>query len=1058
MIEPGGPQSARPSSNTSASATRNPGLRARVAPPPRRPSVWRDIILPVFRISGGVILLGSLVGGVWIARQEMRNATLQAYWAADFAADISYAVEPGPAAAPLPPDRGPWDVRLGYAGLPEFGERLQKNGYAITRQAVPSRRMTELNERGIYNAFVEKNQTGLRLLDANGEQLQNARYPRNVYDSFESVPDLVARALLYVEDRELLDPSRPTMNPVVDWERLGMAVAQQGLKTVGLPHKTFGASTLATQLEKFRHSPGGITQDSHDKLVQMISATLRVYRDGAENLPARKRLLLDYLNSLPLAAQPGYGEVASLGDGLEAWFGSDFDTVNRVLATPDAPLAERARYFKQVLALVLAVRRPSYYLGKDAGPLAELTDSHLRRMAADKVIPVSLSEAAQAVPLEVRPRASASPLVDYTKQKGVNLARTQLLGLLGVHSLYELDRLDLDVNATLDAGVQKEVTAFLRSLAKPERIAELRLDGEKLMRAADPSKVIYSLTLYERGNGMNRLRINADNLDQPLDINSGAKLDLGSTAKLRTLLSWLELIAAAHARFSDASGAAEGMLALHPRDRLSAWVLDYLAVNPGASLRQTLQAAMQRQYSANPGQSFYTGGGVLNFSNFDKDDNGRTLTVAEATRRSVNLVFIRMMREIIDHYLYRDPSSTARLLEDSSASVREEYLKRFADREGSVFVRRFYQKYRGKPLEDALTTLLDGVQLTPRAVTVALRSVWPAMTPEEFRPWLALYVPDEPLDGASVKALFNRYPPQKFSLNDRGFLARVHPLELWTIEYLQSHPQATMDQTLAAGAEARQEVYSWLMKTSRRQAQDRRILDLLEIEAFQELHAQWQRLGYPFASLTPSLATSIGSSGDRPAALAEMMGTLVNGGVRYPSRLLDTLDFAVGTPYEVRWSMQPAAGEQVLDPDVVAVARNALLDVVQNGTARAVQASLTRPDGTRHVVGGKTGTGDHRFEVYSRPGVLIESRVVNRVATFVFMIDDRFFGTLTAYVPGEQAAQYEFTSGLPVRLLGYLMPTLAPMLDAPVPEAADAATASPDAAAAAFASGAATAN
>lgn len=1033
MSESGGPQSARPSRNPRASAAATPGMRSRVAPVPRRPSVWRDIVLPVFRVSGGVILLGSLVGGTWIAREEMRNATLHSHWAADFAAGIEYKVEPGPAATPLPPDRGPWDVRLGYAGLPDFAAKLQKSGYMITRQAVPSRRLVELNGRGIYNAFVEKNQTGLQLVDANGGLLQSARYPRHVYSSFEAVPDLVARALLYVEDRELLDPSRPTMNPVVDWERLGMAVVQQGMKTVGLPAKVFGASTLATQLEKFRHSPDGITHDSHDKLVQMVSATLRVYRDGAENLPARRRLLLDYLNSLPLAAQPGYGEVASLGDGLEAWFGADFDTVNRVLATPDAPIAERARYFKQVLALVLSVRRPSYYLGKDTAPLAELTDSHLRRMAADKVIPVSLAEAALDVPLELRGRARASPLVDYTKQKGVNLARTQLLGLLGVHSLYELDRLDLDVNATLDAGVQKEVTAFLRSLAKPERITELRLDGEHLMRAADPSKVIYSLTLYERGNGVNRLRINADNLDQPLDINSGAKLDLGSTAKLRTLLSWLELIAAEHARFSEPSGAAEGMLSLHPRDRLSAWVLDYLTMNPGASLRQTLEAAMQRQYSASPAQSFYTGGGVLSFSNFDKDDNGRILTVAEATRRSVNLVFIRMMREIIDHYLYRDPSSTARLLEDNSAGVREEYLKRFADREGSVFVRRFYQKYHGKPLEDALTTLLDGVQLTPRAVTVALRSVWPDMTPDEFRPWLGLYVPDEPLDRPSVAALFNRYPPQKFSLNDRGFLARVHPLELWTIGYLQGHPQASMDETLAAGADARQEVYGWLMKTSRRQAQDRRILDLLEIEAFQELHAQWRRLGYPFASLTPSLATSIGSSGDRPAALAELMGTLVNGGVRYPSRLLESLDFAVGTPYEVGWAGQASAGEQVLNPDVVAVARNALLDVVQNGTARALQASLARPDGSRHVVAGKTGTGDHRFEVYSRPGVLIESRVVNRVATFVFMIDDRFFGTLTAYVPGQQAAQYEFTSGLPVRLLGYLMPTLSPLLDSPVP-------------------------
>jgi hypothetical protein len=95
--------------------------------------------------------------------------------------------------------------------------------------------------------------------------------------------------------------------------------------------------------------------------------------------------------------------------------------------------------------------------------------------------------------------------------------------------------------------------------------------------------------------------------------------------------------------------------------------------------------------------------------------------------------------------------------------------------------------------------------------------------------------------------------------------------------------------------------------------------------------------------------------------------------------------------------------------------------------------ALVRADGTQHIVGGKTGTGDHRFEVYSAPGRLIESRVVNRVAVFVFYIDDRFFGTITAFVPGAQAAQYEFTSGLPVRLLGVLMPTLGPLLGDPPP-------------------------
>jgi membrane peptidoglycan carboxypeptidase len=173
------------------------------------------------------------------------------------------------------------------------------------------------------------------------------------------------------------------------------------------------------------------------------------------------------------------------------------------------------------------------------------------------------------------------------------------------------------------------------------------------------------------------------------------------------------------------------------------------------------------------------------------------------------------------------------------------------------------------------------------------------------------------------------------------------------------------------------------------------------------------------------------------------MGTIVQGGVRYPSRLVTGLHFAAGTPYEVEYAAQPAEGKRVMHPEVAQTARVALLDVVQQGTARALLPQLARPDGSSHLVGGKTGTGDHRFEVYASPGRLLESRVVNRVATFVFMIDDRFFGTITAFVPGAQAAQYEFTSGLPVRLLGALMPTLAPLLDGTPSMLALAANASP---------------
>ena len=79
-------------------------------------------------------------------------------------------------------------------------------------------------------------------------------------------------------------------------------------------------------------------------------------------------------------------------------------------------------------------------------------------------------------------------------------------------------------------------------------------------------------------------------------------------------------------------------------------------------------------------------------------------------------------------------------------------------------------------------------------------------------------------------------------------------------------------------------------------------------------------------------------------------------------------------------------------------------------------------------MGGKTGTGDNRFEVYGAGGTLIQSKVINRTAVFVFFLGDRFFGAITAYVAGPEAANYSFTSSLPTQILKILAPTLMPLL------------------------------
>ena len=131
-------------------------------------------------------------------------------------------------------------------------------------------------------------------------------------------------------------------------------------------------------------------------------------------------------------------------------------------------------------------------------------------------------------------------------------------------------------------------------------------------------------------------------------------------------------------------------------------------------------------------------------------------------------------------------------------------------------------------------------------------------------------------------------------------------------------------------------------------------------------------------------------------------------------------------PYETSLQRTPAAGEQVMKPEVAATLKHALAGVVKEGTARRLHGAFSLPDKAEFVVGGKTGTGDNRFGIYGPGGKLLESRAVNRTATFAFFLGERHFGVITAYVPGPLSDHYHFTSALPVQILKIMTPDLRP--------------------------------
>jgi membrane peptidoglycan carboxypeptidase len=984
-----------------------------------------------------VVLVGVSFGVYW-GVQETRSSSMQARFFSGLADKMTYRMEKGPSKSIRFPHDSPYDERLGYAGLPDYLGKLSARDYQVSAQARISPKMAELADMGIFATYREKTKTGLTIVDCRAQELFAASYPERIYNKFEQAPMALINSLLFIENRELLDNKYPKRNPAVEWDRLGKAVIEKGVSSVAGGHRAAGGSTLATQIEKYRHSPEGRTGSMKDKLQQMVSASLRSYQDGPDTTKARRRIVIDYLNTVPLSAKPGYGEVNGIGDGMWVWYGREFAEVNRLLAGPlDKPDADTALVFKEALSLMIAQRRPSYYLGDGAADLEVLANSHLRILAQDGAITPALRD--MALQQKLHPATGngvqSAPAMTFVTRKASNAIRNHLANLLGDNRMYNLDRLDLSVVSTLDAQAQTAVTQVLRDLRDPEKAKAAGLTGKGMLGNGDPANVVYSFTLLEKGEQNNLLRLQTDNFDQPLDINEGAKLDLGSTAKLRTLVTYLDIVDQLNKKYAGMDAAALGKVVIDPQDKLSAWALEYFKALPiekgGRGLTPMLNAAMERKYSGNPGEGFFTGGGLHHFGNFSKEDNFKILTVTEALRHSTNLVFVRLMRDVAKYYMFQTPGSSASLLADADDPRRADYLARFADKEGKEFLGRFYAKYKGKPQEELDKVLLANIRSTPVRLAVIHRTVYPLASVDEFAAFLKANLPSQnEVPEERVAKLYEQYAMGNWSLADRGYLASVHPLELWMAAYLRLHPGATLSQMTAASENERQEVYQWLFKTHRKHAQDKRIAGLIEVEGFMEIHKQWKKMGYPFESLVPSYATTLGASADRPAALAEMMGIIVNGGVRKSSQRVSSLHFAKDTPYETIVTKASATtNEQVLSPEVARVVADAIRGVVSDGTAKRARAAFVQSDGTVIPVGGKTGTGDQRFDVYGGGGRLIESRYVNRSATFVFNIGERFFGSMTAYVHGPESKNYDFTSALPVQLLVVLAPSLMPLIE-----------------------------
>ncbi|HUB43580.1 MAG TPA: transglycosylase domain-containing protein [Acetobacteraceae bacterium] len=967
------------------------------------------------------------------ATYEARTSYLQAHLLASFDKGVRFWTAPG--ANPLIrfPRHGPRNRQLGYAELSTIIPSLETDRFEVVRQAQWSPRLDWFVSHGGYMPYSGKPQAGLRILDRSGVPLFNARYPQRVYRDFSEIPAIVANTLTSVEDRELLDAEHPLRDPAVEWKRFAAAAFGRIAGLFDHRWQRGGASTLATQIVKFDDSPEGRTESITEKLRQMLTAAVSAYTHGPGTLAVREAILLTYLNSTPLAARPGYGAVIGIPEALWVWYGTDLEEADRVLTQPALSreaIARQGEIYRQILSLILAGQRPAYYLIQNHVALAALVNAYLPALAKTGVISVQLRNAAMESKLQFRSDVPPSQ-VTFVENKATDFVQSELLSLLDLDNLSSLDHYDLTVSSSIDEPTQQQVTSVLTHLDDLSYDRSLGLVGKQMLGDGDPALVTWSFVLYERDNGANHVRIHVDSLNEPFDINSGAKLQLGSTAKLRTLITYLDIIVGLHHKFaSQPPGMLQHLGATAP-DALTRWAASYLAKTRDPSLEPMLEAAMQRTYSAAP-VTLFTGGGNNSFDNFQPWENRLVPTVQFAFENSINCAFVRLMSDIRNYYISQIVGDDSQLLSDPRDLARIAYLRRFAEQEGLVYLRKFYTEDHGQTTSQVVDNLARHTKSLASHLADVYLTVYPDADQAALTVFLHTHLPAEAFSKLSeerLAELHNEFCAGKLSLIDAGYVADIHPLAFWLVRYLRAHPDADWSEIVQASPDAIQRSYAWLFRPDKTFQQNLRIRTILEQKAFRLIWQDWRRQGYPFDRLVPSLGTAIGASGDRPNALADLMGIIINNGVRQPTVDLDRLDFADSTPYQTDFVPKPVP-QRELNPLVAQTVRQALIGVVRNGTGAAVQGAYRLADGSVLPIGGKTGTGDNRYHVYGPGGHLRGERVVDRTATFVFFIGSRFFGTITAYVQGPRAAAFNFSSALTVQLLRTLQPQLRPLLQA----------------------------
>ena len=397
----------------------------------------------------------------------------------------------------------------------------------------------------------------------------------------------------------------------------------------------------------------------------------------------------------------------------------------------------------------------------------------------------------------------------------------------------------------------------------------------------------------------------------PFDINGGARLDSGSTAKLRTLVSYLEVIAKLRSFDMSTPTAIPCGRRSTPTPRTAGPSRYLLCAEDRVAGGDHGRGRWNDRYlAANPGDLRFTGGGAASFGN--RPPRGTAARRRIRTRcHSTSTVVIRIMRDVVRRSIVRDARlGRAQVLEFDSEDPSPqgghlEALRRSANRAclpiaSAQIIAAQTAGQRSKP-----SCCRACVPLSRRLLRRYLaqhpsgRDRHQCASPQPCdRPPGAVDDRDETPQAGSSMA----YSMDQFNLADQGCIASIPSAQL-AGGPCQCHPEPDYASACSMPAQRSQSVYGWIVPCPSQTCRTSRIRSLLEVEAFLRNPPQMAAISVIRSMPSPSYATAISSATAGRARQARSVSS--EQGRAPPGDASAELVSPGGTPFETRTVQSP---------------------------------------------------------------------------------------------------------------------------------------------------------